>query len=123
MHSRTTTVMIRCALKDGLYSHGFKSSFTPFYNHQSYTTSKGSHKPGPLPLGNKEQQAEYEALVREAETRSRLNTDEKHPDAERHPLPRFPNNCNPVTGEVGGPKGVEPTRYGDWERKGRVFDF
>ena len=26
-------------------------------------------------------------------------------------------------GEVGGPKGPEPTRYGDWERKGRVSDF
>lgn len=30
---------------------------------------------------------------------------------------------NPVTGERGGPKGPEPTRYGDWERKGRVSDF
>lgn len=25
--------------------------------------------------------------------------------------------------EVGGPRGPEPTRYGDWERKGRVSDF
>lgn len=25
--------------------------------------------------------------------------------------------------EVDGPKGPEPTRYGDWERKGRVSDF
>ena len=25
--------------------------------------------------------------------------------------------------EIGGPKGPEPTRYGDWERKGRCFDF
>ncbi len=25
--------------------------------------------------------------------------------------------------EVGGPKGLEPTRYGDWERKGIVSDF
>jgi hypothetical protein len=30
---------------------------------------------------------------------------------------------NKVTGEVGGPKGLEPTRFGDWERKGRVTDF
>lgn len=30
---------------------------------------------------------------------------------------------NPETGERGGPKGPEPTRYGDWERKGRVSDF
>ncbi len=25
--------------------------------------------------------------------------------------------------EDGGPKGPEPTRYGDWERKGRAIDF
>ncbi len=26
-------------------------------------------------------------------------------------------------GETGGPAGPEPTRYGDWERKGRCIDF
>lgn len=26
-------------------------------------------------------------------------------------------------GEIGGPKGPEPTRYGDWEIKGRCSDF
>lgn len=25
--------------------------------------------------------------------------------------------------EVGGPKGPEPTRYGDWEKGGRCTDF
>lgn len=25
--------------------------------------------------------------------------------------------------EIGGPKGPEPTRYGDWERRGRCVDF
>lgn len=25
--------------------------------------------------------------------------------------------------EKGGPTGPEPTRYGDWERKGRAVDF
>jgi hypothetical protein len=25
--------------------------------------------------------------------------------------------------ELGGPKGPEPTRFGDWERKGIVSDF
>jgi len=27
------------------------------------------------------------------------------------------------TKEIGGPKGEEPTRYGDWERGGRAVDF
>nr|CAD7590255.1 unnamed protein product [Timema genevievae] len=47
----------------------------------------------------------------------------KHPYQEKEPLKPFPDNTNPATGEVGGPKGPEPTRYGDWERKGRVSDF
>lgn len=25
--------------------------------------------------------------------------------------------------EIGGPKGPEPTRFGDWERNGRCIDF
>jgi hypothetical protein len=25
--------------------------------------------------------------------------------------------------EVGGPRGAEPTRFGDWERGGRAVDF
>jgi hypothetical protein len=28
-----------------------------------------------------------------------------------------------VVPEIGGPSGLEPTRYGDWERKGRCIDF
>lgn len=36
-----------------------------------------------------------------------------------------PDDNEPVTkvAEVGGPKGPEPTRYGDWERGGRAIDF
>jgi hypothetical protein len=29
----------------------------------------------------------------------------------------------PATQEVGGPSGLEPTRYGDWEKKGLTSDF
>lgn len=25
--------------------------------------------------------------------------------------------------EFGGPKGLEPTRFGDWEKNGRCIDF
>lgn len=28
-----------------------------------------------------------------------------------------------IPGERGGPAGPEPTRYGDWEKGGRCFDF
>ncbi|MCQ4160493.1 DUF1674 domain-containing protein [Roseomonas sp. GC11] len=36
--------------------------------------------------------------------------------AEKAPRPTLPP-------EIGGPAGPEPTRFGDWERKGRVSDF
>ena len=29
----------------------------------------------------------------------------------------------PAESEYGGPKGPEPTRYGDWEKNGRCSDF
>lgn len=29
----------------------------------------------------------------------------------------------PTRAEDGGPAGLEPTRYGDWERKGLAMDF
>lgn len=54
---------------------------------------------------------------------------EQHAEADQQdsaaedPFARFPDNTNPSTGEVGGPTGPEPTRFGDWERKGRVTDF
>ncbi|XP_061767055.1 succinate dehydrogenase assembly factor 4, mitochondrial [Nerophis ophidion] len=47
------------------------------------------------------------------------NEEEKTKDV----LERFQDDVNPVTKEKGGPRGPEPTRYGDWERKGRCVDF
>ena len=32
-------------------------------------------------------------------------------------------NARPVPKELQGPKGPEPTRYGDWESKGIASDF
>ena len=47
---------------------------------------------------------------------------------EREPAPqdgasggRAPAGDRPP--EHGGPKGPEPTRYGDWEKNGRCIDF
>ncbi len=34
-----------------------------------------------------------------------------------------PSPPPPRTKEIGGPKGPEPTRYGDWEKAGRCIDF
>ncbi len=42
------------------------------------------------------------------------------PEKSSAPAPQQPATPPP---EVGGPKGPEPTRYGDWEQKGRCTDF
>lgn len=34
-----------------------------------------------------------------------------------------PESPKPMPKEIGGPKGPEPTRYGDWEKNGRCTDF
>ena len=35
---------------------------------------------------------------------------------------KLKENLN-IPKEQGGPKGTEPTRYGDWEKAGRCSDF
>ncbi len=37
--------------------------------------------------------------------------------------PKNEERPQPALEEIGGPKGPEPTRFGDWERKGRCVDF
>jgi hypothetical protein len=39
--------------------------------------------------------------------------------ARRNAAPQAPA----LAEEIAGPKGPEPTRYGDWERKGLISDF
>jgi hypothetical protein len=46
-------------------------------------------------------------------------TPEASPDRPQESKPAKPA----LPKEIGGPKGLEPTRYGDWERNGRVSDF
>ena len=40
------------------------------------------------------------------------------------PVPPAPKPVPPaLPEEIGGPSGPEPTRFGDWEQKGRCTDF
>lgn len=53
------------------------------------------------------------------------NEDNKNPIATEEE-PKAEANSTPSTKkseEIGGPKGPEPTRYGDWEKGGRCIDF
>jgi len=51
-----------------------------------------------------------------------LMSDDKKPTPEKKP-PAPPKAAPDRPKEFGGPKGPEPTRYGDWEVNGRVSDF
>ena len=53
------------------------------------------------------------ARIAEAGMRARAEADARREKESKDQLPP----------EQGGPKGPEPTRYGDWERKGIVSDF
>jgi len=48
-------------------------------------------------------------------------TPAKMTPAEMTPVEMTPAEMTPA--EINGPKGPEPTRYGDWEQKGRCSDF
>jgi len=56
---------------------------------------------------------EIAARVQEAGKRARA-------EAEARRAAQVPQQLPP---EQGGPKGPEPTRFGDWERKGIISDF
>ncbi|XP_036429345.1 succinate dehydrogenase assembly factor 4, mitochondrial [Colossoma macropomum] len=61
--------------------------------------------------------------LRKAKTpQGRFDVDDKDSET-KDVLEKFPDDVNPHTKEKGGPRGPEPTRYGDWERKGRCIDF
>jgi hypothetical protein len=59
--------------------------------------------------------AEIAERIREAGQRARAEAEARRAQKRDEPgdKPR----------EIGGPKGPEPTRYGDWERNGIVSDF
>ncbi|KAJ1958765.1 hypothetical protein EC988_000085 [Linderina pennispora] len=109
--------------------------FSRFGALQQSSGDKGSpfaEAPGPLPLGDTAEQKRMAALIEEANRADTppagLTSEELEKFYEpvrdaNDPLKPFPNNTNPVTGEVNGPRGPEPTRFGDWERNGRVSDF
>ena len=51
--------------------------------------------------------------IREAAARALAEAEARRRAAREMPRPK----------EIGGPEGPEPTRHGDWERKGIVSDF
>jgi hypothetical protein len=58
--------------------------------------------------------AEIAARIREGGERARAEAEARHNAAPPQP---------PLPEERHGQKGPEPTRYGDWEKKGLISDF
>lgn len=74
---------------------------------------KADAMPPRRPLPPAAQRALAEAEARRAEAlKARENNKENDPE-----------NNSQAPKEVNGPKGPEPTRYGDWEIKGIASDF
>jgi len=55
------------------------------------------------------------------ESTSQPATPSSDAPAKMTPAEMTPAEMTPA--EINGPKGPEPTRYGDWEQKGRCSDF
>ena len=58
-------------------------------------------------------ETEIAARIAEAGQRAKAEAEARRAAEDKKQLPP----------ESGGPKGPEPTRYGDWERKGIAVDF
>ena len=71
-------------------------------------------KPKPATPPPKKPKAVIKARIAEAAERALAEA-----QARRRAAP--PQQHAPL--EQGGPKGLEPTRYGDWEKKGLISDF
>jgi hypothetical protein len=59
--------------------------------------------------------------LKEGSRRKKEIHDDADPGADRDPPPDGPGSASPV--EIGGRGGLDPTRYGDWEKAGRCIDF
>lgn len=106
------------------------------------STKLGEFVPSPPKLP-KEQQAEFEALQKLANSQAAIDEYNRQieetgvassdvatlskTDIGTHAqyfktIPEFEGDVNPVTGERGGPK-QDPLRHNDWSFNGRVTDF
>jgi hypothetical protein len=58
-----------------------------------------------------------------AEIAARIRAAGERANAEAAARRKTAAAAEPLPPELGGPKGPEPTRYGDWEKKGITSDF
>lgn len=79
-----------------------------------FSSGPDINTPRPVPLENPNDQKEMDRLIKSGGSQQTIISKEQK---------EFEGEKNPETGEIGGPKGKEPTRFGDWEKNGRTSDF
>ena len=116
-------------------------AFRPALAARTLTTMQSPFAP-PTPLSDeakklareeerRERQEAMATMLREQTMREVNRSAESHrPDGVSHELmeatdapSEYGADYTEGKDEWGGPKGKEPTRFGDWERKGRASDF
>ena len=97
-----------------------KKHYSVNQRHSSTRALPFEKSPSPIPLENSKAQRDFTESL---QTYNEAVLKEPHLAVRVTPIEPFENDRNPKTGEEGGPRGPEPTRFGDWERKGRVTDF
>jgi hypothetical protein len=68
-------------------------------------------------MSDQASQDQIAARIAQAAERAKAEADERRAQKDNQ------QDKKQLPPELGGPKGLEPTRYGDWERKGIVSDF
>jgi hypothetical protein len=89
-------------------------------------------------MANEKTTERNETIVNNSESHHESHLDPVHKTPRREPLPpaaqralaeaeerrvKAAQDAHALPKELGGPRGPEPTRFGDWERKGIASDF
>jgi len=88
-------------------------------NPENHDLVQSSHGPGnhqDKKLGPKN----FSGIQSNARSGTQVNSNQNQMQKE---APLSEGRLKETVKEIGGPKGPEPTRFGDWERKGRCIDF
>uniref|UniRef100_A0A2P2MY37 Succinate dehydrogenase assembly factor 4, mitochondrial n=1 Tax=Rhizophora mucronata TaxID=61149 RepID=A0A2P2MY37_RHIMU len=84
----------------------------------SWSTTQHQEESRSLKRQQEEETTKYNREAEKNEHGQRDDDDDDDDDGDEGD-----DHVNKETGEIGGPRGPEPTRYGDWERNGRCYDF
>ncbi|KAL5727028.1 hypothetical protein ACHQM5_000264 [Ranunculus cassubicifolius] len=110
---RTISSLIEIPKLRSTLSNPICSSNRGFF---SSTILQQQQNPNPNPNNTEENKINNSEEISSSSSEDEAETKVQEGDVDEY-------GVNRKTGEVGGPRGPEPTRYGDWEKGGRCSDF